>query len=304
MGVEGAIRWMRRSNPQAGGHPTFGAPALSLSEADAARVESEACRPPSDVGLPVTHWSASLLGEHVRSQGIEVSDRNVSRILHDADLQPHRQQMYLTSHDDEFREKRDDVLRVYYETPPNEHIVCVDEKTGIQALERRFDDILMQPGQPVRREFEYIRHGTLCWMGAFDVRRGRPFGFASCEHNADTFIDLLDLIDQAYPPGKGHIIMDNLAVHDTSEVNEWFDEHPRWTRHFTPKHASWLNQIECWFSILDRRVLRRGSFTSTNDLNDKIMAYTLWHLKTDQPFRWSYRPKSWGNTGATSGERH
>jgi transposase len=279
-------------------------PAFSLSEADAARIESEACRSPSDVGLPVTHWSASLLGEHLRGHGIDVGDRIVSRILHNADLQPHRQKMYLTSHDEEFRDKRDDVLRVYYQTPPDEHIVCVDEKTGIQALERRFADIPMQPGQPVRREFEYIRHGTLCWMGALDVRRGLPFGFASCEHNADTFIELLDLIDLVYPHGRGHIVMDNLAAHDTPDVNEWFDEHPRWTRHFTPKHASWLNQIECWFSILDRRVLRRGSFVSTDNLDEKITAYTLWHLQTDQPFHWSYRPKSWSIAAATSGERY
>ena len=240
----------------------------------------------------------------MRSQGISISDRSVSRILQDADLQPHRQQMYLTSHDEEFRDKRDDVLRVYYETPKNEHIVCVDEKTGIQALERRYADIAMQPGQPVRREFEYIRHGTLCWMGALDVRRGKPFGFASRVHDSDTFIELLELIDAVYPAGRGHIIMDNLSAHDTPDVNEWFDEHPRWTRHFTPKHASWLNQIECWFSILARHLLLRGSFTSTDDLEAKIHAYVVWYLATDRPFRWSYRPKSWRESGRTSAGRH
>src|SRR6185369_16136267 len=103
------------------GRPAIGTAALSLSDAVAARVEAEACRPPGEVGLPVTRWSAPLLGEHVRSQGIAISDRSVSRILQDADLRSHRQQMYLTSHDEEFREKRDDVLRVYYETPKNEH---------------------------------------------------------------------------------------------------------------------------------------------------------------------------------------
>lgn len=295
------VRGPRR---QACGRPEIGTAAFSLSDADAAKVEAEACRLPADVGLPVTHWSASLLGDHVRSEGIEVSDRTVGRILKDADLQPHRQQMYLTSHDDEFREKRDDVLRVYYEAPKSEHIVCVDEKTGIQALERRYADIPMEPGQPMRREFEYIRHGTLCWMGAFDVRRGKPFGFTSHEHDSDTFIDLLDVIDTVYPPGCGHIIMDNLSAHDTPDVNEWFDEHPRWTRHFTPKHASWLNQIECWFSILGRQLLARGSFTSQDDLASKIDAYVAWYLQNDRPFKWSYRPKSWTEDGATSAGRH
>ncbi len=141
-------------------------------------------------------------------------------------------------------------------------------------------------------------------MGAFDVRRGKPFGFTSGVHNSDTFIELLDIIDAVYPPGRGHIVMDNLSAHDTSEVNEWFDEHPRWTRHFTPKHASWLNQIECWFSILARHILRRGSFTSTDELAAKIDAYVAWYLETDRPFRWSYRPKSWDESRQTSAARH
>ena len=150
----------------------------------------------------------------------------------------------------------------------------------------------MAPGQPIRREFEDKRHGTLCWMGAFDVRRGKPFGFTSHPHNGDTFVERLDMIDAVYPDGRGHIVMDNLSAHDTPDVNDGFDEHPRWKRHFTPKHASWLNPIECWFSILGRHVLARGSFTSLDDLAAKVHAYVEWYLKTDQPFHWSYRPKS------------
>lgn len=201
--------------------------------------------------------------------------------------------MWLTSQDDEFRTKRDEILHVYYDTPLNEHILCLDEKTGIQALERRYPDIAMEPGHPVRREFEYIRHGTIALMGAFDVRRGKLFGFCSSDHNSLTFVDLLNVVDVCYPRGRGHLVMDNLSAHDTDDVLDWLDDHPRWTRHFTPKHASWLNQIECAFGILDRRVLARGSFISTDDLCDKIYAYMLWHNRTDQPFHWSYRPTSW-----------
>jgi transposase len=203
----------------------------------------------------------------------------------------------MSSHDDEFREKRDDVLHVYYDVPEREHIICVDEKTSIQALERRYLDLPMRPGLPVRREFEYIRHGTLALMGAFDVRRGKLFGFASEDHNGATFVDLLDVIDACYPSGRGHIICDNLSMHDTDDVLDWFEEHPRWTRHFTPKHASWLNQIECMFSILHREILARGSFTSTQDLREKIYAYMLWYNETAQPFEWTYRPKSWPKCG-------
>jgi DDE superfamily endonuclease len=298
---------LQRSQPRrpSGGRPSLGAPALSLSAADCARVVAEACRPPADVGVPVTHWSSALLGDHLRGTGIELSNSTVQRILRDATLQPHRQKMWLTSHDDEFRQKRDDILSVYYEAPSNEHIVCLDEKTAIQALERRFADVPMRPGSPVRREFEYVRHGTLALMGAFDVRRGKLFGFVSEDHNALTFVDLLDVVDTCYPEGRGHIICDNLSAHDTDDVLDWFDEHPRWLRHFTPKHASWLNQIECAFSVLERRVLTRGSFTSKDELREKIYAYMLWSNQTDRPFRWTYRPRSWSERiGQTSDGRN
>jgi hypothetical protein len=252
--------------------------------------------------VPVTQWSAALLGSYLRSVGWDLSDATVQRVLKQAKLQPHRQKMWLTSHDDEFREKRDDVLHLYYDTPADEHIISVDEKTSIQALERRYPDLPMCPGQLIRREFEYIRHGTLCLMGAYDVRRGKLFGFLCDGHSGATFVELLDMIDACYPTGSGHIVCDNLAAHDTDDVLDWFDEHPRWTRHFTPKHASWLNQIECAFSILERRVLTRGSFTSLDDLREKIYAYMIWHNETAQPFNWSYRPKSWSQKPAQSSD--
>lgn len=266
---------------------------------------AEACRLPNDLGIPVTHWSISLLGDHVRSIQIRVSDSSVRRILNDADLQPHRQKMWLTSHDDEFREKRDEVLRVYYEAPKHEHIICLDEKTGMQALERRYPDLPLEPGIPVRREFEYIRHGTLTFMGAYDVRTGRLFGFTAEHNDTLTFIQLLELVDACYPTGNGHLIMDNLSTHTTPEVDEWLEDHPRWQVHFTPKHASWLNQIECAFSTLHKRVLDRGSFTSKDDLRNKLYEYLWWHNENGQPSRWTYRPKSWAaNSGQTSGGRH
>ncbi len=150
-------------------------------------------------------------------QHFKVSDSTVGRILRSAMLQPHKQKMWLTSHDEKFREKRDDVLRVYYETPLDEHIICLDEKTGMQALERLNPDIAMEPGQPIRREFEYIRHGTLCLMGAYDVREGKMFGFIADKRGGDAFVDLLDVVDTCYPDGSGHIVMDNLSDHDTDE---------------------------------------------------------------------------------------
>lgn len=242
----------------------------------------------------MTHWSARLLGEHVRREGIAVSDRTVGRILEQAALQPHRQKMYLTSHDEEFREKRDDILHVYYDTPVEEHVICLDEKTGMQALERRYPDIPLRPGQPVRREFEYIRNGTLCLMGAYDVRRRKLFGFTTQRRGGDAFVDLLDIVDQCHPHGRGHIVCDNLSDHDTDDVHDWLDDHPRWKLHFTPKHASWLNQIECAFSILHAKVLARGSFASRDELCAAVYDFMLWfNAQNAAPFRWTYRPTSW-----------
>jgi hypothetical protein len=237
-----------------------------------------------------------LLAKHLRSldEPLQVSARTVSRILRAAPLQPHRQTMWLTSQDDEFRNKRDDILRLYYEAPRDEHVICLDEKTGMQALARRYPDIPMQPGQPVRREFEYVRHGTLCLMGAYDIRARKLFGFTSNDHNSLTFVDLLNVVNTCYPEGKGHLVVDNLSAHDTDDVHDWLEQHPRWTLHFTPKHASWLNQIECAFSLLARHVLARGSFSSLEELRKRVYDYMLWFNAQDAPpFRWTYRPRSW-----------
>lgn len=245
----------------------------------------------------MTHWSVPLLGAQVRCEGIVISDRSVGRILKQAALQPHRQKMWLTSHDEEFRAKRDDVLHVYYDTPPDEHVICLDEKTGMQALERRYPDIMMRPGQPVRRESEYIRHGTLCLMGAYDVRLRKLFGFVSEDHDSQTFVDLLEHVDDCYPGGRGHLVCDNLSAHDTDDVLDWLECHPRWTLHFTPKHASWLNQIECAFSILQAKVISRGSFASLQALREAVHHFLLWfNAQNAPPFNWTYRPKSWAST--------
>lgn len=202
--------------------------------------------------------------------------------------------MYLTSHDEDFRQKRDDILHVYYDTPTDQHIICLDEKTGMQALERRHPDIAMHAGQPVRREFEYIRHGTLCLMGAYNVRTRKLFGFVSEDHDAQTFVDLLDFADACFPDGRGHFVSDNLFAHDTDDVLDWFEDHPRWKMHFTPKHASWLNQIECAFSLLGRQALARGSFNSLDELRRAVYKYMGWfNSQNAPPFNWTYRPKSW-----------
>jgi transposase len=236
------------------------------------------------------------LAEHLPTVGVPMSETSVRRILRSARLQPHRQKMWLHSQDEDFRAKRDEILRLYYDTPADEHIICVDEKPGMQALERRYADVPMKPGEPTKREFEYIRHGTLALMGALDARAGKAFGFLADKTGGEPFVELLDLVASNYRNGNGHIVCDNQSSHDTDDVLDWLEDHPRWTIHFTPKHGSWLNQVEQFFSILQRRVLARGSFPSKQDLADKVTRYVLWHNQHGRPFRWSYRPESWKNT--------
>jgi transposase len=139
-------------------------------------------------------------------------------------------------------------------------------------------------------------------MCALDARRGKAFGFLSECTGGEVFVELLDCVVAAYPKGKGHIVCDNQSAHDTDDVLDWLEEHPKWTIHFTPKHGSWLNQVEQFFSILQRRVITRGSFASKEQLADKVTRYILWHNQTAKPLRWSYRPQSWAKQSAqTSG---
>ena len=131
-------------------------------------------------------------------------------------------------------------------------------------------------------------------MGAYDVRARKLFGFVSDDHDSQTFVDLLDAVDGCYPEGNGHLVCENLFAHNTDDVLDWLEAHPRWTLHFTPKHASWLNQIECAFSILAKHVLARGSFRSLDELRAAIYEYLLWFNAQDEaPFHWTYRPRSW-----------
>ncbi len=155
----------------------------------------------------------------------------------------------------------------------------------------------MAPGRPVRREFKYIRlMAPSAGWASFDVRRGKPFGFTSGVHNSDTFIKLPTSSTRSIRRKRSRIVMDNLSAHDTSEVNEWFDEHPRWTRHFTPKHAS-RNKLRSRVLVLDLAATYANShgFRLLRPMNlpRKSTPTLPWYLETDRPFRWSYRPKSW-----------
>ena len=170
--------------------------------------------------------------------------------------------------------------------------MSLDEKTGVQAKEPIRKEVPMGPGRPARREFEYRRHGTVALLAALVVHTGQVLGNIYERNSRVEFLDFLERLEGEIAPDKPvHAILDNLQVHKTPEVRAWLLAHPRWSFHFTPTHASWLNQIELWFSILSRRVLRRGVFTSKADLTAKILDFIERYNPTAGPFAWTYAGK-------------
>lgn len=234
-----------------------------------------------------THWTVRSLAEAV---GIGKSQTH--QILADADLKPHQVRSWLTSIDPDFDTKRADVCGLYLNPPEEAIVVSIDEKTGVQAKEPIRKEIPMEPGKPARREFEYKRHGVQALLAGLLVHTGQVIGEVYDRNSRVEFIDFLNRLESEIPTGKDvHAILDNLQVHKTREVKAWLEAHPRWTFHFTPTHASWLNQVELFFSILTRRLLRRGIFNSKADLREQLLAFIDRYNPTAKPFAWTYAGK-------------
>jgi hypothetical protein len=258
-----------------------------------------ATTPPADVGVPTSHWSLDDLAFHILkdSHYRDMSRSTIQRVLADADLQPHRSRYWLQSHDADFEAKTLDVCGLYLRALPlyaqGELVVSVDEKTSIQALERLHPTLPGRPGQMERREFEYVRHGTRCLIGSLVVPTGQVLGSVTAARGRWDFVrHIRDVVEQFPKVKKFHWVMDNLNTHWTLELCRYLAvESGCWSKgqerqlrtgaqrrafltagcgrhvvHFTPKHGSWLNQIEIWFGVLSRRVLRRGDFASVQDL--------------------------------------
>ena len=170
---------------------------------------------------------------------------------------------------------------------------CVDEKTAIQALDRRDRRLPFSPGRAERHGFEYIRHGTLSLYAAFNTDSGEVFGKTAQRHTSAEFVDFLDdLIAKVPEEREIHIILDNLSAHKTRRVKEFLAANPRVHFHFTPTYSSWLNQVELWFGKIQRDVITRGIFTSTKDLRKKLMRYIRHYNKQPRPVKWTYSDPS------------
>lgn len=237
-------------------------------------------------------WTQQALAEATRRQtGWSISRSTVQRILSSQDLRPHRVRQWLHSPDPDFDVKVARVCDLYLNPPAGAAVVCVDEKP-MQALERKYATGV-GPGGVVRREYEYIRHGTACLLAAFDIRDGQVVGRVVPQRTSEATVEFMDQLAQEYPEGDVYIVWDNLNTHCDGPDERWTEFNRRHGGRFhfvyTPKHASWMNQIEVWFSILQRRVLRYGSFISTRHLRREVEAFIRhWNRREAHPFRWTF----------------
>ena len=236
-----------------------------------------------------TRWTMEALAQRMHEHDCAISASQVWRICQALDLKPWQTQSWMTSHDPDFWEKAADVCGLYLNPPDNVVVWSVDEKSGIQAKSRVNPTKPALPGIPVRREFEYRRHGTAVLFAGLNVHEGDVAAWVTDSTRTENFVDFLADLDAQTPAGlELHCIVDNLSAHFTPKVEEFLDARPRIFLHNTPTHASWLNQVELFFSILERRLLRHGEFGSVDELAERIIAFINDYNRRAAPFRWTY----------------
>ena len=243
-----------------------------------------------EVGDPVSTWNYFELAEKLNGEGLNVSASQLWRILTAMDIDLTRTRGWLNRRDDpEFWVRVRDVCGLYLSPPVNALVLSVDEKTGMQAKQRVVADCPPSPGRWRRREFEYRRHGTASLVAALDVASGQVLAEPIERNDSVTFIKFLESIHDNIEPGVAiHVVLDNGASHTSKLTRQWFVDHSGWTVHYTPKHASWVNQVELFFSILQRKVIRNGNFGSRDDLIAKLIKFIIDYDTTAGPFKWTY----------------
>ena len=256
---------------------------------DHARIVSVTLAPPPRK-YGVTHWSSRLLGRH-----LGIGNRTVATAWREYGVAPWRVETFKFSTDPELVAKVVDVVGLYLAPPENAIVLCVDEKSQIQALDRTAPMLPMQPGLPERRTHDYQRHGTSTLFAALEIATGKVTGACKPRHRHTEFLAFLKQVARAYPedldeqghPIQLHLVMDNYAAHKKAEVRAWLEQNPRIHVHFTPTSGSWLNLVEVWFGIIERQAIHRGSFGSVRDLNAKIRAFVDGWNDRCHPFVWT-----------------
>lgn len=258
-----------------------------------ARILSWTARKPSDGS---THWTTRKLANK-----LGVSHTLVATAWKRANLKPHRIARYMASNDPDFERKAADVIALYVNPPQHAAVFCLDEKTAIQALDRLDPVLPLSPGRLERHGFEYYRHGTLSLYAALNTKSGEVLGKTAARHTSEEFVAFLSAIVVSQRKGKEiHVILDNLSAHKTKRVQQFLTDHPNVTLHFTPTYSSWLNQVEIWFSKIERDVIARGVFTSVPDLRRKLLNYVKRYNDAPRPIKWSYVDVTRRMTGTTS----
>lgn len=250
-----------------------------------------ACDRPKDTAFRDIWTQQALADALLAKRGILLSRSTVQRTLHARGMRPHRVRQWLHSPDPEFRSKVRRICELYVDPPPDSIVLCIDEKP-MQALFRRFPTRISVVDGSLRREFEYVRHGTCTLLGALEVGTGRVFGHVVKHRTAEALVTFMEAIAQHYPERQIYVVWDNLNIHGEGNDRRWsrFNRRHGHRFHFvhTPVHASWVNQIEIWFSILHRRVLKHGSFDGVRAVRSAVLGFIrFWNLRS-RPFRWTF----------------
>jgi len=246
----------------------------------AAIVTATLAPPPENLG--VTHWSSRLLADRLK-----ISNTTVAAAWREYGVKPWRSETFKFSTDPELVAKVTDIVGLYLNPPDNAIVLCVDEKSQIQALDRTAPMLPMRIGSVEKRTHDYVRHGTSTLFAALDIATGKVTGLCKPRHRHQEFLVFLKHLARAYPERELHLVMDNYATHKKAEVRAWLAEHPRIHVHFTPTSASWMNLVEVWFGIIERQAIHRGTFGSVKDLTTKIRAFINgWNTRC-APFVWT-----------------
>ena len=248
---------------------------------DDSAIISRTLQPPPE-RLAVTHWSTRLLARE-----LGIGDASVARAWRRYLIQPWRRQTFKFSTDPELEAKIRDVVGLYLDPPAKAIVLCVDEKSQIQALNRTQPILPIRPGLPEKATHDYVRHGTTTLFAALEIATGRVTDACYDRHRNDEFLAFLKVVAKAYPRRQLHLVVDNYQTHTHPAVNAWLAKHPRIQLHFTPTSASWLNLVEVFFSIISRQAIRRGSYTSVRDLTTAIRRFIDgWNTRC-HPFVWT-----------------
>ena len=248
---------------------------------DEAQIVVATLAPPPEA-LGVTHWSSRLLGKQ-----LGLSHVTIAKVWKKWKLQPWRTQTFKFSTDPELDAKVRDVVGLYLAPPAKAVVVCVDEKSQIQALDRTAPILPLRPGIPAKATHDYVRHGTTTLFAALEVATGKVTDRCYPRHTNTEFLAFLKVVAKAYPRTKLHVVVDNYATHKHPNVTAWLARNPRVTLHFTPTSGSWLNMVEIFFGIITRQAIRRGTFASVKDLRAAIETFITGWNERCQPFIWT-----------------